>query len=167
MSSIAKQLPEVVRQSRYAMQKITAAPNGSPSFTNLYLNGCLSERDALAVTCAFAYDVKDVFPEIYETGLCRAPAMLRAYAQAYAAAAAAPANARSLSQDSSAAVNCVIAGANSAALAWDDDFGEFYKKDTAAKQNIIFRCSQPKVRKQKRLKTLCGKTILRFSAVPI
>ena len=138
MSSIAKQLPEVVRQSRYAMQKITAAPNGSPSFTNLYLNGCLSERDALAVTCAFAYDVKDVFPEIYETGLCRAPAMLRAYAQAYAAAAAAPANARSLSQDSSAAVNCVIAGANSAALAWDDDFGEFYKKRYCSKTEYYF-----------------------------
>lgn len=93
--------------------------------------------------------------------------MLRAYAQAYAAAAAAPANARSLSQDSSAAVNCVIAGANSAALAWDDDFGEFYKKRYCSKTEYYFRCSQPKVRKRKRLKTLCGKTILRFSAVPI
>ena len=103
-------LTRIIYESKHALQDAHPEFTLYPSICNRLLQISLKERDALAATCAVSHDLKDIYPQVYQTMLSKAPYMQRAYTQ------------------SIQETKDIIHALNKTALAWDKDFGEYCKR---------------------------------------
>ena len=108
-------ITRIIYESKHALQAPKNTDNNASGLTNILLQKCLTESDALACTCAVSHDIKSIYPEVYNTLLSKAPYMQRAYSQ-------------TLSK-----TNDILKALNAAALAWDKDFGEYCKRTLSSK----------------------------------
>ncbi len=108
-------ITRIIYESKHALQAYQNTNDNTSGLTNILLQKCLTESDALACTCAVSHDIKNIYPEVYNTLLSKAPYMQRAYSH-------------TLSK-----TNDILKALNSAALAWDKDFGEYCKRTFSSK----------------------------------
>ncbi len=111
-------ITRIIYESKHALQAPQNTNDTISGLTNILLQKCLTESDALACTCAVSHDIKNIYPEVYNTLLSKAPYMQRAYSQ-------------TLSKN-----NDILKALNAAALAWDKDFGEYCKRTLSSKPFI-------------------------------
>lgn len=103
-------MARIIYESKHALQTSDKNFENTSNVSNILLQKCLKECDALACTCAFSHDIKEIYPDIYHTLLSKTPYMQRAY---------------SLTLNTT---NDILKALNAAALAWNKDFGEYYKR---------------------------------------
>lgn len=108
-------ITRIIYESKHALQAPQKNNASTTGLTNILLQKCLKESDALACTCAVSHDIKNIYPEVYNTLLSKAPYMQRAYSQTI-----------NQTQD-------ILKALNAAALAWDKDFGEYCKRTLSSK----------------------------------
>ena len=103
-------MPRIIYESKHALQNKNKDEEKITGISNMLLEKCIQESDALSCTCAFSHDIKDIYPEIYTSILSKAPYMQRAYSSSI-----------NDSKD-------ILKALNASVIAWDKDFGETCKR---------------------------------------